>query len=85
MFDKKYTGVLNVEEKNLRQHQERIELKRTEEINLPPISIFVVEDEFVEEAVFLNEWSPEFQNQSRHNEIDLREFDGNNFELRVVI
>ena len=81
MIDDTYTAELKIDEDKFRQHQEQINLKRMEETNLPPIVIFVGEDEFVEEVDFLSEWSPEFKYQARHNEIDLREFEGDCFDI----
>ena len=83
IFEVKYQ--LQIDEEKYRQHQEQINVKKMEDSNAPPISIFVGEVEFKEDAHFLEEWSPEFRKQARYDQIDLAEFEGKHYQLHIYI
>ena len=70
---------LKIDDATFTLHQERIDVKKMEDPASSLITIFVGEDQYQEDAHFLDVWSPEFRIQAPHNEIDLREFDGNGF------
>ena len=75
IFEVKYE--LKIVEESYRIHQEKIDMKKVEDSDLTCIRIFVGEEDFKEDLHFLEEWSPEFQKQAHHGEIDLLEFNGN--------